>query len=245
MLNGYMKYQSVNNKEHFVFVKFHDHNHRIINLVSSGMEEAIPSRDFQECYAPYGRVFALIGFSGAGKDLLKDLLIQYEGIEQITSYTTRPKRENEVEGQAYHFIDNEMYNSLSKSQGFDIKRAYNTIDADGEPTVWHYGYSTLDLDLDSNNYISVVDYGGYKGLKDALGDRVIPIYIEVSEQTRRLRVMNRAKFNELEWIRRAKDDNMNILKQIEDNVPIQNWIKAEKMMPFELIDYIMKYFIKA
>ena len=45
------------------------------------------------------KIIAIFGKSGAGKDALQKFLIKlYPDFNKIISFTTRPKRDNEVEG---------------------------------------------------------------------------------------------------------------------------------------------------
>ena len=56
------------------------------------------------------KIVALIGKAGSGKDtLLKRLVKDNEGFNEIISCTTRPPREGERDGFAYHFLTDEEY----------------------------------------------------------------------------------------------------------------------------------------
>ena len=49
------------------------------------------------------KILALFGESGAGKDtVLNGLLEENPSFHRIVSCTTRPKRENEIDGKEYH-----------------------------------------------------------------------------------------------------------------------------------------------
>lgn len=50
-------------------------------------------------------IIAIVGNSGTGKTHLSNYLKLRLGIPVIVSYTTRPRRENEVNGRDYFFID--------------------------------------------------------------------------------------------------------------------------------------------
>lgn len=53
-----------------------------------------------------GILFILSAPSGAGKDtVLEALRPEQFGIERVVSYTTRPRRDYEVDGVHYHFVD--------------------------------------------------------------------------------------------------------------------------------------------
>ena len=50
-------------------------------------------------------IYCLIGKSGSGKDTVLEKLLSSRDIKikKIVPYTTRPKRENEIEGVSYHY----------------------------------------------------------------------------------------------------------------------------------------------
>lgn len=60
------------------------------------------------------KVIALIGKAGSGKDYLaKQIYSYYPHLHRKVSYTTRPPREGEKEGQDYFYItDEEFFNTL-------------------------------------------------------------------------------------------------------------------------------------
>ena len=54
-----------------------------------------------------GYIYCLVGKSGTGKDTVMEQILADKDlkIEKIVPYTTRPKRENEIEGVNYHYVD--------------------------------------------------------------------------------------------------------------------------------------------
>ena len=51
------------------------------------------------------KIIALFGEAGVGKDALQNFILKkHPGYNKLISYTTRPKRDNETEGQDYYFI---------------------------------------------------------------------------------------------------------------------------------------------
>jgi guanylate kinase len=64
---------------------------------------------YEECGSPrflYSmKLITIIGPSGAGKDTVARMLSDLGGYKVICSYTTRPKREGEIEGVAHHFVE--------------------------------------------------------------------------------------------------------------------------------------------
>jgi len=54
----------------------------------------------------------LIGPSGVGKTSVQEMLCRDYGYNRLLSYTTRPKRDCEIEGWDYYFVDKETFNRL-------------------------------------------------------------------------------------------------------------------------------------
>ena len=49
-------------------------------------------------------IICLVGKSGSGKDTIARLLQKWYSLKPVCSYTSRPKREGEIEGREHHFI---------------------------------------------------------------------------------------------------------------------------------------------
>lgn len=59
------------------------------------------------------KVLCIIGESATGKDTLKEeLLKQNDHCVSVVRHTTRPKRDGEINGVTYHFINNEEFSKL-------------------------------------------------------------------------------------------------------------------------------------
>jgi len=60
-----------------------------------------------------GILFVVSAPSGAGKStLVRRLVEQIDGLEFSVSYTTRPMREGERDGHAYHFVDDARFDAM-------------------------------------------------------------------------------------------------------------------------------------
>ncbi len=66
-----------------------------------------------------GVIYIIAAPSGAGKTSLVSALV--ERVNDLTvsvSYTTRPQRHGEVDGEAYHFIDRDLFNKMDGDHDF-------------------------------------------------------------------------------------------------------------------------------
>lgn len=128
------------------------------------------------------KIIALFGPSGVGKDAIQNRIASsYEDMHKIISCTTRPKRDYEVEGQDYFFLE-------------PIQFAQKVLDGSMlEATsfrAWMYGTPIDALDKDKIN-IGVFNIAGIECLLEDSRLEVIPIYVEVSPKTRLMRALSR------------------------------------------------------
>ena len=82
-----------------------------------------------------GRIFCIMGKSASGKDSLYRAVLERQPVplKSITTYTTRPIRNNEQEGVEYHFSTIEKFQEM-REQGLVIEsRCYHTVFGD-----WFY-----------------------------------------------------------------------------------------------------------
>lgn len=140
-----------------------------------------------------GKIFFILGKSSSGKDTIFQKIKENNelGLKTVVGYTTRPMRENEVEGEEYFFVDRDRLEELKNDDKVIESRDYNTVHG-----IW--SYFTVDdgqIDLDQDDYLYIGTLESYEQVRNFYGeDKVIPIYIEV-EQGERLR---RAVLREIE-----------------------------------------------
>ena len=61
----------------------------------------------------------LSGVAGAGKDTIKkELIKRMEKVESLPSFTSRPMREGDIEGQTYNFVSREEFEEMIKREEF-------------------------------------------------------------------------------------------------------------------------------
>lgn len=136
-----------------------------------------------------GKIFCLMGKSSSGKDTIYKLLLEKAELKlgRIVSYTTRPIRANEAEGEEYHFVDENRLNQL-KTDGKVIEcRCYNTCHGP-----WYY-FTADDGQVEKDaDYLVIGTVESFVKLRDYYGkDRVLPIYIEVEDGIRLSRALKR------------------------------------------------------
>lgn len=139
-----------------------------------------------------GKIFYIMGKSSTGKDTIFKQLRKEKslGLKTIVSYTTRPIRAGEKDGEAYHFIDEEILAQLEQKGRIIEKRSYDTVHG-----TWYYA-TVLDnqIDLKHQNYIMIGTIESYVRTKDYFGQEyLIPVYIEVEDGIRLSRALNRER----------------------------------------------------
>ena len=128
------------------------------------------------------KILCIMGKAGAGKDTIMGEILNLfpEKFAPVVSFTSRPKRENEIDGISYHFI--------SKSN-FILKIKNNSMIEWTYFNDWYYGTSIESFSKDKIN-ICVCNPSGMRHFKK-LGFDIMPIYINVKDKTRLLRQLER------------------------------------------------------
>lgn len=131
------------------------------------------------------QVVALIGKAGAGKDSIQtDTCNTHpELFHKIVSCTTRPSRDNEKDGEDYHFLS---------VPDFTRKVLNGEMLEATEFREWFYGTSIDSLVEDKIN-IGVFNPAGVEALLQARNIDVTVIWVDTSNKTRLLRYLNRSQ----------------------------------------------------
>ena len=91
--------------------------------------------DLPELPAEPPLLVVLSGPSGAGKDAVRDLLLEWAPrMHRVVTATTRKPRPGEVEGRDYHFISEETFDELLATGGF-IEQAFVYDHRNGVPRI--------------------------------------------------------------------------------------------------------------
>lgn len=188
----------------------------------------------------------LCGKSASGKDTLLNELKNSREFNTIISTTSRPIRDGEKNGREYNFVTKEQFLSDIEKDAFLEYRTYNTL-VKGVPDTWYYGCpkKTLD-DLDPDkDYVIILDMKGTRDFIDYYGkDNCFVCYVEVSDEVRKERAMSRGSFDETEWDRRAKDDEIKFSDEIVDslaNARISNDVGSVKDLCDKFLTALNEY----
>ncbi len=139
-----------------------------------------------------GHIYCIMGKSSWGKDTIFKLLLGREdlNLNRIVSYTTRPIRSGENNGDDYNFVSLEKKDELVESGKVIEIRKYDTVHGP-----WFY--FTVDdesINLDLKDYLIIGTVESYVKIRDYYGaDKVLPIYIEVDDGIRLSRALERER----------------------------------------------------
>lgn len=139
-----------------------------------------------------GKIVYLMGKSSTGKDTIFRKLKEQKKhpLNTIITYTTRPIRVGEKEGEEYHFTDEEGYSKLVKSGRVVEERSYDTFHG-----LWRY--FTVDdgeIDLENKDYVVIGTLEAYSKMKEYFGgDKVVPVMIELDDGERLSRALSRER----------------------------------------------------
>ena len=158
------------------------------------------------------KIIAIIGPSGSGKDTILNKVFERcsNELNKIVNHTTRPQRENEIDGINYHFISVEDFTKEMLQSNLIEATVFND---------WFYGTHINSLDKEKINIGvfnpdgATIIYENYDNIK------IYPLYIKVKDKTRLLRQLNREDDpNVTEIVRRFMADKNDFENFEEDTL---------------------------
>lgn len=153
-----------------------------------------------------GKIHVLLGKTLSGKTTISNILEKDHGIRRVVSFTTRPKRENEIDGVDYHFYEDvQVYGLIAKNNALAL-RSYQPHHSFG-PYPWYYGINKKDIDL-STDVLIITDFKGLKQIEEEFGkDKVVSHYLDITYKEQIKRLETREKELTEEQYRRIESDN--------------------------------------
>ncbi len=130
----------------------------------------------------------LSGVAGAGKDTIKkELIKRMDNVESLPSYTSRPIREGDVEGETYNFVSKEEFEAMINNGDFYEYDIHHNN---------YYGTSRKLLNDKINSgkiIVKDIDVNGTEHLVDLLKDdtKVVTIFLRVPKEELKRRLETR------------------------------------------------------
>ena len=158
-------------------------------------------------------LLCVLGRTACGKDSLVDKLCERTGLKAVTSYTTRPRRENEGD-----------------THIFTTKATYERIQAEGNVAAYteianNLYWTTIDQLYENDIYI--IDYEGLKTLRELNlpNLRLVSVFINTPDELREERALNirkddKAKFRVRDFAERNQFRDM--LKNADFDYAVSN-----------------------
>lgn len=145
-------------------------------------------------------ILILLGESGCGKSTTREILLRNNTgyrFHKVVSYTTRPKREGEKNGEDYYFVSEEQFTKIKEENLFAETGSYRN---------WHYG--SLKKDYESGNAIAILTPHGVRELQKALRNsncRIFTAYLKVPRRDRLITLLERGDDIEEAYRRNISD----------------------------------------
>jgi len=129
----------------------------------------------------------ILGQTGSGKDFLRKELSKI-GLKYSPKFTTRPKRDSEVNGIDYNFIDYDLYVSLHERGEIKTFQSFNISGVN-----WYYGFTKENWD---NNQMFIMTPHELKQLSAEERNGCFVVYLNIDIDTRRNRILERNDMND-------------------------------------------------
>lgn len=130
----------------------------------------------------------LSGVAGAGKDTIKkELIKRMENVESLPSYTSRPIREGDIEGETYYYVSKKEFEEMIENGDFYEYDIHHNN---------YYGTSRKLLNEKINTgkiIVKDIDVNGTEHLKDLLKNdtKVVTIFLRVPKEELKRRLETR------------------------------------------------------
>lgn len=153
-------------------------------------------------------ILILLGKSNSGKSTIVKYLIEHYNFNNAITYTSRPKRSNEVNGIDYYFVNKNIFTDKILHGEFIEYQTYNTL-VNNVSDIWYYGLhkENNNIDLSKNNILILTYNGALKVLQYFGVQNCEIIYIYSPNSILEERAKQRCDYDEYEFKRRIKQDN--------------------------------------
>lgn len=177
------------------------------------------------------KLLCIAGKAGAGKDTIaRDLVTSNPNrFSFVTSFTSRPMREREVEGKDYFFVSkDEFINKIDSGEMLEWS-FFND---------WYYGTTEQSFDKEKIN-VCVCNPDGVRSFTK-LGFDMTVVYVYADDKTRLLRQLNREKDPDVaEICRRYQADEANF-KDLKYDVLVTNTNRSWSMATQDIVCWLLQ-----
>lgn len=137
------------------------------------------------------KLFVILGKSCSGKTTILNEVLSKLDIPVLLSQTTRPKRDNEIDGVDYNFVTMSEFDNDYKNENV---LEYDVFRIDSIKQTWTYYTKKSDLLLDTTSQIKILSPIGLAQLMSnkELRDNIVSIYIDADDKLRQKRYLSRA-----------------------------------------------------
>lgn len=147
-------------------------------------------------------MIVILGESGSGKSTVESVLSRDFGYRKVVSFTTREKRDGEVDGVDYRFIPKSKFEDMICEGKLDEYVNYNGM---------YYGSrrptqeDMIELGYDPTKLVAVLTPHGYRQYVRKYGDKIFGVRIWVDETSRAINSLKRGTSLETVYLRAQKD----------------------------------------
>jgi len=167
-------------------------------------------------------MLVLIGKSASGKTEAALALVKAYNFSKFITCTTRPKRQNEVDGLDYHFFTEAEFLAKIANDEFIEYQIYNG-----------YYYGSLKSEI-ANNKVVILEPKGFFAYKEK-GISLYSVYLDIDEETRKERILKRGDSPELAS-KRIENDRVAFDYDLRGNVDLV--IDDSKLTPEQIAGII-------
>lgn len=183
-------------------------------------------------------ITCILGKTASGKNMVSKLLVNNYGYKRIITYTTRPIRKGEIDGETYHYISDEEFKKKMEENFFIEYQSYVT-----EHGIWYYGTAQSDVDTVKDReeeYLLIVTPSGLKKIEEKLGYSLKSVYIYSNNKTIKERLISRGD-DKNEAVRRIQQDNIDFkgIEVLVDRIVYNNIGKE-----IDVVAKIINHFIR-
>nr|WP_298249530.1 guanylate kinase [uncultured Halomonas sp.] len=147
-----------------------------------------------------GTLFVVSAPSGAGKtSLVRELVESLDGIQVSTSHTTRIRREGEIDGVNYHFVDVPAFEAMiERGEFFEYARVFDNYYGTSRPAVQAALAAGQDVILE-------IDWQGARQVREQLPEAVSVFILPPSREELERRLSGRGTDEHAVIERRMRD----------------------------------------